>query len=369
MRDKQIKIIVYHRSICKMGGVETFIFNFCRTFRELYDITVMYEQCDLQQITRIAQYVNVEQIDYKKTYHADVVVNNTASWVKFPKNITADKIYTVIHCDYKDYMKFGVNPMLNEGHQFICVNKFARDSYVNLFHCDCDVIEGTLQPDFKPNRILHLISATRLSVEKGKNRMYTLMRILKSHGIKFDWQIYTNDPFELSAEYPEVTVKTPRYDIIDYIADADYLVQLSDTEALCYAVREALSVGTPVIVTDIPGFDYIENGKLGYKVDLNMSNVNVDKIYNEIPKVHWTEDKKAIVEEWFKRLGEPVKVEKPVLDKNEMVKIKILVDYSDVVLHKFITKGTIMEVTRERAFVLSHTDGSRPIIAEILKEA
>jgi glycosyltransferase involved in cell wall biosynthesis len=47
---------------------------------------------------------------------------------------------------------------------------------------------------------------------------------------------------------------TPRLDIRDYIADADYLVQLSDTEAWSYSVLESLSLGTPVITTPIPCF-------------------------------------------------------------------------------------------------------------------
>lgn len=363
---KQIKVIIYHKWILKMGGVETFIYNFCVTMRDYYDITVMYETADLYQLARMYPYVKIEQIDMKKQYYADVVINNTASWVKFPNNIHADKIYTVIHCDYTDFMKFGVKPVLNEGHEFICVKGFARDSYEKLFGVSCDLIEGTLQPNFKPKKILHFISATRLTPEKGKSRMEIMMRKLKESGIKFDWKVFTNDKFAVN--YPEVTIMKPCYDVIDYVADADYLVQLSDTEALCLSVREALSVGTPVIVTDIPGFDYIKEGEMGYKVKLDMSNLDIKKIYNHIPKVTWTEDKQAIMDAWFEKVGEPVKITKPIIDKDEKVKIRALIGYTDIVLGMFIHEGTILEVSRERAFVLSHTDGSRPIIAEVLED-
>ena len=49
----------------------------------------------------------------------------------------------------------------------------------------------------------------------------------------------------------------------NYIANSDYLVQLSDTEAWSYSVLESLCLGTPVIVTPIPCFIEmgIENGK------------------------------------------------------------------------------------------------------------
>lgn len=364
---KQLKVIVYHKWILKMGGVETFIYNFCVAMRDYYDITVMYETGDLYQLARMFPYVKIEKIDMKKQYHADVVINNTASWVKFPDNIKADKIYTVIHCDYTDFMKFGVKPVLNEGHEFICVKGFARDSYEKLFNVKCDLIEGTLQPEFKPKKILHLVSATRLTPEKGLNRMKLMMAKLRASGIKFEWKIFTNEPFDVSA-YPEVFIMKPCYDVVDWVADADYLVQLSDTEALCLAVRESLAVGTPVIVTDIPGFDYIEDGKMGYKLNLDMSNLDIDKIYHNIPKVSWSEDKQAMMDAWFKKIGKPVKVEKPVINKDEKVKIRALIGYTDIVLGQFIQEGTIMTVTRERAFVLSHSDGSRPVIAEILED-
>ena len=367
MRDKQIKVIIYHKWILKMGGVETFIYNFCVTMRDYYDITVMYETADLYQLARMFPYVKIEQIDMKKQYYADVVINNTASWVKFPSNIHADKIYTVIHCDYTDFMKFGVKPVLNEGHEFICVKGFARDSYEKLFNVSCDLIEGTLQPDYKPKKVLHLISATRLTPEKGLNRMKIFMAKLRASGIKFEWKIFTNEPFDVGA-YPEVFIMKPCYDIIDWIADADYLAQFSDTEALCLSVRESLSVGTPVLVTDIPGFDYIEEGKMGYKFKLDMSNVDIKKIYNNIPKVKWSEDKKTIMDAWFAKIGTPVEVKKPIINKDEKVKIRALIGYSDIVLGRFIQQGTIMEVTKERAFMLTHTDGKRPIIAEVIED-
>lgn len=361
---KQKTIILFHRKIYKIGGVETFLFNFCYSLRDYYDITVLYEEIDTDQAAHMFPYAHLEKLERNKEYVCDIAINNTASWVDYPKNINAEKTFSIIHCDYKDYMRIAnVKPAFHIGHEFICINKFARDSFVDLFKCDCDVIEGTLQPDFAPNKILHLVSATRLSIEKGKQRMYTLMRLLRNANIKFDWKIFTNDKFELSEEFPEVTVMKPCYDVIDWVADADYLVQLSDTEALCLAVREALSVGTPVIVTDIPGFNYIENGVLGYKVGLDMKNIDIQTIYNNIPKVNWSENKKEILEQWFEKLGDPVKVNKPLFEP-KIVKIKILIDYWDIITKEYIKAGTIREVDEMRAIVLCHPTIERPQIAE-----
>ena len=367
--EKQLKLILFHRWVLKMGGVETFMYNFCVSMRNYYDVTVLYEYGDIGQLARMHPYANVEHWDPTKKYEADVVVNNTASWVEFPDNIKADKYITVIHCDYKDYMKFGVQPALIKNHEFVCVKGFARDSYEKLFNVKCDLIEGTLQPDFKPKKILHLVSATRLTVEKGAEYMEALMQIMRDNGVKYDWKIFTNDKENMKgvdfSKYPGVQIMKPCYDVIDWVADADYLVQLSSTEALCLAVREALSVGTPVLVTDIPGFDYIEDGKMGYKLKFDMSNLDLDKICNHIPKVEWHEDKQAILDKWFEKIGKPVYKEKPEFE-NRMVKIRILIPYTDVVLGQYIEAGVIREVTATRAFELCHPSMDRPQIAELV---
>ena len=44
--------------------------------------------------------------------------------------------------------------------------------------------------------------------------------------IPYIWTIFTNDKEVIN--HPNVCYMSPRLDISDYIADADYLVQLSD---------------------------------------------------------------------------------------------------------------------------------------------
>lgn len=82
-------------------------------------------------------------------------------------------------------------------------------------------------------------------------------------------------------------------DIIDYIANADYLVQLSDNEGYCYSVIEALTAGVPVLVTPCPVFDelQIKDGEHGYFLPFDMKNLPLNKIYNNIPQVQYTPPK------------------------------------------------------------------------------
>ena len=76
---EQKKIILFHRKIYVIGGVETFLFNFCYTFRDYYDITVLYEEIDLEQAYHMYPYAKLEKLDEKKEYVCDVAINNTAS--------------------------------------------------------------------------------------------------------------------------------------------------------------------------------------------------------------------------------------------------------------------------------------------------
>jgi glycosyltransferase involved in cell wall biosynthesis len=52
-------------------------------------------------------------------------------------------------------------------------------------------------------------------------------------------------------------LKNTKLNIVDEIAKADFLIQLSDNEGYCYSIVEALNLGVPVVVTPIPVFKEI----------------------------------------------------------------------------------------------------------------
>lgn len=74
-----------------------------------------------------------------------------------------------------------------------------------------------------------------------------------------------------------------KLNIIDDIAKADFLVQLSDNEGYCYSIVEALNLHVPVIVTPIPVFKEIgldETNSITLNFDLsNIDNV-IDRMLN-----------------------------------------------------------------------------------------
>ena len=138
----------------------------------------------------------------------------------------------------------------------------------------------------------------------------------------------------------------------NYIAEADYLVQLSKTEADCLSVKESLKLKTPVIVTRFDAA--IENGVVdeenGYILDMDMSNIDIDKIYNKIPKVK-TEIKQSD-KEWKELLGP--EQENIREDKKVHVQCVYQWGFDDYEYGVFRKKGDKWYTDEERAFHLTN---------------
>lgn len=115
--------------------------------------------------------------------------------------------------------------------------------------------------------------------------MCQLANALDNSDIPYQWTIFTNDTNEeriKQLDSPNVMYMPIRLDITPYIADADYLVQLSSNgEGFGYTPCEALCLGTPVIVTPVDSFKEIgvKDGENGFVLDFDMSNIDLDKIY------------------------------------------------------------------------------------------
>ena len=135
--------------------------------------------------------------------------------------------------------------------------------------------------------------------------MLMLAKELKKANVKFRWTIFTDlnlynqKPFDIE----EIVYMQPSYDLWDYIAEADYGVQLSDTEGYSYFINECLEYGTPVITTNFPSiYESVEDGKNGYILDMELSNLDIDKIVNHIPK-DFKYVEKGKIEDWINLLN------------------------------------------------------------------
>lgn len=139
--------------------------------------------------------------------------------------------------------------------------------------------------------------------------MLMLAKELKKANVKFRWTIFTdlNLYNQKSFDMEEIVYMQPSHDLWDYIVEADYGVQLSDTEGYSYFINECLEYGTPVICTDFPSaHECLEDGKSGYILDMNLKDLDIDKIVNHIP-INFKYTEKGKVEDWIKILDKKEK--------------------------------------------------------------
>ncbi|MBO5668837.1 MAG: glycosyltransferase, partial [Candidatus Methanomethylophilaceae archaeon] len=274
-----LKNIFYISNINSIGGIETMLWNMARKYGPTHDITVLHKTGDKAQIDRLRQFVRVKKYRKGEKIRCEKVFCNLD--VSVLSEIEADEYYQIIHADYKVYrINFHPHPDVNH---YLGVSENTCKTFHEVSGQDIEQCYNPIVVE-KPKNILHLLTASRMTWEKGRGRIEQLATQLDKAGIPFLWTIFTDDAGAI--HHPSIVYVKPRLDITDYIADADYLVQLSDTEGWSYAIYEALCLGTPVIVTDFPSAHEmgIENGKNGFILPMDMQNVPIEDIYKGVKK-------------------------------------------------------------------------------------
>ena len=339
------KNIFFFRHINDIGGIETFFWHMARKYGPTHDITIFYCTGAYAQVSRLRKYVRVIQIP--KNIPKDLKIECEKAFFNFNldilEHVKADEYIQIAHGDYKSMkVRPNTDPRIDK---YYGISKIVCETYKEVTGYDTELTYNPFIPP-TPRRILHLISATRLTYEKGGKRMEMLQKLLDQSGIPYVWHIYSTD--KLKSSSPNVVYHKPRLDITDYIADADYLVQLSDNEGYCYSVAEALSVGTQVIVTDCPVFRELGvNESNGFILPFDMRVVPINDIYaNAGRKFTWT----APEDNWGNILvpGEPTYIQEITTDVMVVCKEK----YLDLELNRMVHKGEIFAVSKARADVL-----------------
>lgn len=334
--------LFYFNTLNSIGGIETFFWNLAKKYGKDYDITVLYRNGDPKQVKRLSELVRV------KKYREGETVRCKRAFCAFNTDILdhieADEYYQMLHGDYR---KLGVRPQSHSKLQYyVSCSEIVKDAYKDIAGEDSVVSYNPFVPE-KPRKVLRLISATRLTKDKGLHRMERLAQVLEEKGIPFIWDVYT-DSHSIQSKSQNVYIRPPREDILNFIASADYCVQLSDAEGYCYTVVESLSVGTPVIVTDFEVAHEIgvEDGKNGFILPMDMSNVPVDAIYKGLRKFKYT----APEDKWGDLLLKVPPDREEQLNAPVMVKcVKI---YFDLEKNRMVESGEEWEIPLRRAELL-----------------
>jgi len=318
--------IVPHINV--IGGVEAFLYYIAKKYKAR-DITVYYKWGDYKQIERLEQFVRVKKIDGKIKCKRVFFAYD----IRDIDNVEAEEYLQIIHADYKaQNIKPNLHPKITK---YYAVSKTAADSFTELTGIECDVCHIPIKPD-KRKKPLILLSATRLTKEKGKERMIRLARLLDAEGISYKWLVFTND--RNAIDNPNVIFCKPDLNVVDYMPMADWFIQLSDSEAYCCAACEANLQGVPVIMTDLPMVK--ELGLQGITLPLDFDELPV---ITHPPKV----DFKLPTDKWAKMLTTDKTTYKP--PKNDKVTVKAIMRYKDIELNRTVNRGELLRVRPERA--------------------
>ena len=330
------KNVFYFTNINKIGGVESFYWYLAQKYGE-YDLTVFYKTGDDKQIARLKRYCRVEKFNGQRIQCEKAFFNYTQDIID---SVDADEYFYVVHGDYKVFKKLGVHVHVNPKiTRFIGVSQLACDTFKDLTGQDVELVYNPIVPQ-KTKKALNLISATRLTREKGANRLKKLAEVLDARGINYTWQIFTDArPKDWS---PNVIFRDTRLDILPFVKSADFLVQLSDTEGYCFSVVEALCMGVPVIVTPCPVYKEIGlNESNSITVPFEMNDIPIDEIVKGKRKFKY----EPPADRWGELLAEG----KSTYDPNEPTAVRITKTYYDMVLQRQVKEGETIYVTPERA--------------------
>lgn len=353
--NKPFANLFYFKRILRIGGTEQFLYEIAKKYHQ-YDIAVLYDDAEFEQLMRLRKLVRCIRREPGKKYYAKKAFYNFN--LEALGQVEADEHIFVCHAIYQQI------PLVPP------ITQLKLTGYIGVSQYACDELKKyaefqgkEIEPELvynpltieKPDKVIHLISACRLDDKvKGGERTLKLINALDEHCEKYNthyiWHIYTNTP-NFTIKSPNVIIMPGRPDIRPFIADADYLVQLSnDMESYCYSINEALGYGTRIIRTPLTVAKELNIPKDAEIVaDWDMSNVKevAEAVFKPQKAFKYTPP----ADGWGKMLvSQPSNYQY----KSEKVKVRTNVRYYDLQLHKQMnTWSRPFEVSEERARFLA----------------
>lgn len=205
-------------NILKIGGVESVLWelaNKCK--KEGYELTIFYIKSDPKQLERLEKLLGKENVI---KYEGQIIYCEVAFFnydISYINNVFADKIYEVIHANFDIQKEYPLH-LHDKITDYLAVSKIARDGFIKRTN-------GRIKPklcyspiEIRPEdkeKVLMLISCTRLSYEKGKENMIAFANELDRQKKKYIWLVFTNDIDDI--KNPNIIYMPSRLDVRPYI--------------------------------------------------------------------------------------------------------------------------------------------------------
>ena len=335
----------YFCYINAIGGIESHLFYISQKYGQ-YDITIFYQDGDPAQIRRIKKKVRCVQIRQEDSIECENLFccfnREIIERTKYKKS------YLVLHGDYLDMVNRGQIPKddlpIDERFdEYLGVSQLVCDSWYKLTGIKAKCVYEPVVLD-RSERPLMLLSATRLTKEKGWDRMVQLAHALDRNGVDYVWFIFSDLP---KSPTDHMVFMKPRMDITKLMPMFDCFVQLSDNEGFCLSVVEALMNNLPVICTKLPVLKELGlNKSNSIMIDFDMDIIPIEDIRNiRKLKFNYTppEDK------WLDVLSK----KKNTYKGDKKVKIRAIKDYFDTYEKKDVRLDDVYDTTEERALVIT----------------
>lgn len=352
-------ITISHYNI--IGGVEEFIFQLAKNYER--DFTCFYRTGDPDQLKRLRRYCYVRQwtgnehIECERAFY-DYGINY------FIDQIDAKEHIEVIHADYKVlHIKPHTHPKVTK---YICVSEVIKRHFLEVApEVDPRIVEVVynpleLSPEERKPAIL-IGSFTRLTNEKGGQRIKELANRLDKAGVNYLWFVFS-DYSDFIKNKNVIFCQQRLMGITNIMASLDYVAQVSDSEGWSYTEQQAKMLGIPMIHTPYPAFYEMGTRPEDIMLEFDMSNIDevVEKIKNtkkKSPKSSWEQPPNC----WDQLLLKGGKIKK----RGEgIMKIKALKEYFDTYEKRDVSVGDIYETSDERAeYIVMHR------YAEIVEDA
>lgn len=334
------QVLIYVSALYAIGGIETWVYNFCQQMHKYYDILVLYDKTiDETQRRRLIPLAQVVK-NTNKPIICDTALNCRTA-LPLPRNIEYKHKYQVVHtCKIRHEWE-----IVDKAEKTFFVSQAAKDSW----NQDGEVIYNMTLPQ-KPKKALFLVSATRLSWEKGENRINDLAHMLHALNLRFTWLVFTDSaPREI---IDGVVYRKSTLDIKSYIAEADFYISLSDSESFGYSIVEALELGVPVISTPLPVLSELgfKEGINGFTIPFNVRECKnlLEILSSDLKGFKYKYDNEKIVEQWRGILGNttPTRSHEP---KDGFVYVAARMTFKDGRSKKEYQEGEVFQMEKERA--------------------
>lgn len=344
--------VFYQSEFHVIGGVETFLYELAKlSYKNKRDLTIVYKKGDANQIERLKKYCRVYKWDeIEKPIKCKKAFFNYA--IDTIGDFQAEEYIQIVHADFTDpsirpWIKcnFHVDERITKRY---AVSKNNAVAYKKITGDDIDVLYNPLVLEDEP-RVMTLISAQRLTSEKGGSRLETMVKQLDNIGVPYVWHIFSNQ--RLNIESPNIMYHKPNLTVRNWLKYADYTVLLSDTEGFPYTAYESLCLGTPLIITRLPMLpDLGANDENSIVLDFDMSNLDVEDIYKRAGTFKFKYEPKP--DGWLELIkGKSTYTYVPP----KIVKVKAIMNYTDVVLKRNVRSGEVFNATEDRAkYLVEH---------------